>query len=108
MMSSDVLNNLPNAIALLVLTGMLLLLLRRQPQLAIGSWIAALVITLLVECMWFLTGPRTGPFHDTLHILSLIGGLATGTAFLLFNGKQRRTEKMRTDDPVEYRSFTCC
>ena len=93
-MPTGALNNLPSAIALMVLTAILFTLRRRNRHLYIDTWVAAIFITFLAQLLWFIpVGFPTS--HRPVHICALIANVLIGLAFALFNGKQNRPGRRR-------------
>ncbi len=85
-MSTERLTNLPTLAAMLILIAALLLLQRRSPRIAIGSWLLALGLLFSSQMSWYFTWYGT-KFYAPAHTYRLCVDLLTGMALLLFTGR---------------------
>ena len=88
-MSTEKLTNLPTLAAMLVLIAALLLLQRRSPRIAIGSWLLALGLLFSSQVSWYFTWYGTN-LYPAAHTYRLCVDLLTGVALLLFTGRPLR------------------
>jgi diguanylate cyclase (GGDEF)-like protein len=79
------LTNLPYPAAMLILIWILVVLQRRQPRIAIGSWLIGLgfVFTSLLAG-YFMSNPR---WYVAPHTFQLCADLLAGTVFMLYTGR---------------------
>jgi diguanylate cyclase len=84
--STEHLSNLPCVAAMLVLIAALLLLQRRNPSIAIGSWLLALGLIFSSQVSWYVTWFGT-PYYAAVHTFRLCVDLLTGVVLLLFTGR---------------------
>ena len=80
------LSNLPYLAAMVILIGILVALQRRQPRIAIGSWLIGLsfiLASLLVSSFM----PVGGWFYVVPHVFRLCSDLLAGIVFMLYTGR---------------------
>lgn len=71
---------------MLILIAALVLLQRRNPHIAIGSWLVALGLILASQLSWYVTWYGT-PYYAPAHTFRLCADLLTGVVLLLFTGR---------------------
>ena len=82
-MSSEQLANLPDILAMLVLLAILLVMQRRRLRAMNGTWLLAVVMTVLTQACWYFSRSFPVP-HEIFHIFTLNAELLAGMAFLLY------------------------
>lgn len=86
LVSTEHLSNLPSVAAMLVLITALLILQRRNPNIAIGSCLLALGLIFCSQVSWYFTWFGT-PYYPAAHTFRLCVDLLTGVVLLLFTGR---------------------
>jgi len=79
--------NLPYVAAMIILILILLSLQRRQPRIAIGSWLIGLSFVLAGQMSGYFLQTVKGPCYQVPHIFRLCCDLLAGMVFLLYTGR---------------------
>jgi diguanylate cyclase (GGDEF)-like protein len=82
---------------MIILIVALLLLQRRNPRIAMGSWLVALGLIFLSKLSWYVTWFNT-PYYAAVHTFRLTVDLLVGMVLLLFTG--RRLSRLSLRLPV--------
>jgi hypothetical protein len=96
-LSTEHFADLPSAAAMIILIVALLLLQRRNPRIAMGSWLVALGLIFLSKLSWYVTWFNT-PYYAAVHTFRLTVDLLVGMVLLLFTG--RRLSRLSLRLPV--------
>jgi len=79
------LSNLPYVAAMIALILILIALQRRQPRIAIGSWLIGLSLIFIAQMSGYFLG--TGQGYMEAHIFRLCCDLTAGMVFMLYTGR---------------------
>lgn len=92
--------NLPYVAAMIVLILILVALQRRQPRIAIGSWLIGLSFVLAGQMSGYFLATLHGPWYQAPHIFRLSCDLLAGMVFLLYTGRPLPRRFHRTFLPL--------
>lgn len=79
--------NLPYVAAMIILILILIALQRRQPRIAIGSWLIGLSFVLAGQMSGYFLETVKGPWYQAPHIFRLCCDMLAGMVFMLYTGR---------------------